>query len=111
MSTQYFGAPGDAPAYEHAVRVPVPVGKSCYACDEPILDGDRGWVRPYGVTLGPDGATVIGDDPRPIHRECALLDVIGHMVGVCPCSPEWRDRPVREQAREAGARWARVTAG
>ena len=106
MSGQFFGARGDAPIYDDATQVPTPIGQACYDCREPITDGDDGWIRPYGYR--PDGAS----DPNdlvwrlaPIHRECDLLLVLGHLVSVCPCNLEWSQRPRREQAHEAVRRW------
>lgn len=99
MTSWFFGRRYDAPIYEDAELAPTPVGRECYQCGEPVADGDDGWIRP--LLHANETATA-----EPIHRECDLLGVVGHMVGVCPCSVEWRDRPVREQAREAMSRWA-----
>lgn len=106
MSGQFFGARGDAPIYEDAIPVATPVGQDCYDCGEPITDGDDGWLRPYGyLPDGTDNVAFLKWRLSPIHRECDLLLVLGHLVNVCPCNAEWSQRPRREQAREAIRRW------
>lgn len=58
------------------MRIPVPVGETCPACDEPIAGGDRGQAMPY-----PDGV-------RYLHRECLFRMVTGsyaHLKRRCTC--------------------------
>lgn len=98
MTQLFFGTRYDAPIYEHATETDTPTGRPCYSCAEPIEAGDDGWVRAY---LHGDGRHTM----EPIHRECDLLGVIGHNVGICPCHPEWANTPRRQQALECVRRW------
>jgi hypothetical protein len=69
-------------------RVPTPIGEVCYWCEEPIVEGDRGIIRPW-VQIDESIPT------RPIHIECDLRSVIGpvaflngkckHAGGTEPC--------------------------
>lgn len=82
MSTLFFGEPWDAPIVELATQVETPVGKVCYDCGEPVVKGDRGFVRAMGRLVdGEEVATV-----EAIHAECDLRGIMGHQVGVCPCT-------------------------
>lgn len=68
----YFGEPWKFGTYGglHFLPVPTPLGKPCLACREDIVDGDRGHLIP----------TPVG--PRPMHRECMVLDLIGSVYGI-----------------------------
>jgi hypothetical protein len=69
----YFGKPHEAEVYRRAERTPTPVGSSCLYCNEPILDGDDGFIDSVD---------------NPFHRECLFRMVIGsvaHQMGTCPC--------------------------
>lgn len=81
---RYFGEPWGAPFIDDAQRVPTPVGMDCSTCGEPVAEGDQGVVMPY-VYAGPDGAPAQSDTAQ--HRECFLLDVVGHLAGQCQCFP------------------------
>ncbi len=50
-------------------RGPIPIGRICSTCNEPIVEGDAGQVM----------RTLV------IHRECFLLMVLGCAYGVCSC--------------------------
>lgn len=54
-----------------------PVGVPCLLCDVPIRPGDVGEYMPNWR----DVVTV-----DPVHRECLLLHVVGHLYGICSCS-------------------------
>jgi hypothetical protein len=84
MTTLFFGQRWDAPLLSGAVRRPTPVGAECYTCTEPIEEGDRGLLRPC-VRMGPDGRPA---EPKllPVHTECDLLSIVGHMHEVCSCT-------------------------
>lgn len=47
-------------------------------CRERIVRGDRGWMRAYA------DENVSG--VAPVHRECDLIDYLGHSFGVCRCA-------------------------
>jgi hypothetical protein len=49
--------------------VPTPVGAECMRCDEPIKEGDRGWVFPVMRFLETDPDQVVA------HRHCFLLSL------------------------------------
>lgn len=41
-----------------------------------------------------------------VHRECDMLSIVGHMVGVCSCRPEvTQGMTRREQGFECLRRW------
>lgn len=83
MTTLFFGARWDAPMVDTAVQVPTPVGQACYVCGDPIADGDRGLVR---GRIRTDGDGKPAGSAMPVHAECDMLGVIGHLYGVCGCS-------------------------
>lgn len=76
---QYFGTNHGTPAHLGALWAATPVGRMCMRCDEVIMREDDGWI--YPVVIAVDKW-----DMRPIHRECDLLGVVGHIVGICPCT-------------------------
>lgn len=98
-----FGERWDAPVCDDAERYPVvPTYAKCIDCDEQIQEGDQGFVQvlmlgsvdpDYLVGLGANGVNLIA-----IHRECQLLGILGHSVGVCSCTG-WDTS--RASAREA----------
>ncbi len=88
MSTLFFGERWDAGVVEGAVRVPTPVGEACLDCAEPVVDGDRGFVRAVGRMVGGE----LRPSVEPVHAECDLRSVLGHQVGVCPCTGYGRTR-------------------
>lgn len=78
--TAYFGEPWDVPALQGAVKVTTPAGMTCLLCQEPIADGDQGFMRANLYVLL----------PVPIHRECELRSILGgvnHLEGNCSCCP------------------------
>lgn len=92
----FFGERWDAPVCDPpAKQIPTPVGERCYRCNEAIIAGDQGHL--FGSVAADEslGTTAV-------HRECFLLDVVGHMVKVCSCTG-W-DTTSRAAAREAIAR-------
>lgn len=95
----FFGEPWDAPITDGGTQVVTPVGKACYDCRETIVEGDRGYIRPVMVSA---------EETRTgyVHRECDMLSIVGHMVGVCSCWPERTEgKTRREQAFECVRRW------
>ncbi len=87
--TVFFGERWDAPIVDHAMPAPTPVGQLCYDCGEPVEDGDRGFLRCV-VRAGADGQTC--GVVEPVHAECDLRSVLGHTVGICPCTGYERTR-------------------
>ena len=97
MPLAYFGERWDAPAWDDAVEVPVPVGQSCLHCLEPIEEGDSGIMlghlrrarpgeAPMGRMSGGEDVVVVGE---PDHLECHLRAVRGsvaHLAGRCLCT-------------------------
>lgn len=77
----FFGERWDAPVVDDAAPTATPVGALCYACGEPIEDGDRGFVRVV-VRWDRDGVAL---PVEPVHAECDLRSLVGHDLGICPC--------------------------
>lgn len=77
----WFGRRLDAPAFEDAQEIDVPVGAVCLGCDESIEEGDAGITMPYltandGVSMG------------AYHIECHLRSILGgraHQEKRCSC--------------------------
>lgn len=88
MTVLFFGERWDAPVVDDATQVSTPVGQPCYVCDEAVVDGDRGFVRPTVRMV--DGEPTAAAEP--VHAECDLRMVMGHQVGVCPCNGYGSDR-------------------
>lgn len=104
---QYFGTNHGTPAHLGALWATTPVGRECYCCEEPIGKGDDGWIRPYGENA-PELPEGVKWTMRPIHRECDLLGIVGHLVGVCLCTAEddeYNSMSTRDMARECLKRW------
>jgi hypothetical protein len=99
-----FGEPWDAPFCDDAARMPnTPTHARCINCREQFAEGDQGVVMPMAgatdfdpdyVVARPGTALLIG-----YHRECQLVGILGHIVGVCPCNG-W-DTSTRAAGREA----------
>src|SRR4051812_15862194 len=78
LPNPFFGKPWDAPITDDAEQVPTPVGSSCIMCEEPIEDGDRGFITCY---WSPAGVAL-----RPVHAECQNRPALGganHTLGPC----------------------------
>jgi len=93
--TRYFGERWDAPIVADdpdALGCDTPVGVRCLECDEPIVQGDQGFLRPFMHGRGWQGegwiVASLGEEASvtAVHRECDLLGIVGHMVGVCSCT-------------------------
>lgn len=70
-AAEWFGERGDAPVYESAPEVPVPVGERCLHCPDPIGEGDSGFTLPYlGGPPGEGGRAYY-------HRDCFREHVLG----------------------------------
>jgi hypothetical protein len=102
----YFGDLEGVPATEGARRVPAPVGELCLWCEEPVREGDMGWLM---WSLGEDGAVRV-----PVHAECSLRQVVGGLNCVtgrhtCRGGRETEADPPHLSRREAAlAVWAWV---
>lgn len=87
----FFGKRWDAPAFDDAEEIEVPLGAVDQLCGELIDEGDSGTVM---LGLG------------PVHIECWLRMGLGspaHVLGVCSCTG--REEPMdarswRQQGRE-----------
>ena len=88
-TTLYFGPRWDAPVlYGATPFAETPYWARCTTCREYFEDGDQGLITP---TIGDvDSDYLIGTGTRVTltgqHRECALSNVAGHLVGVCSCT-------------------------
>jgi hypothetical protein len=85
--TRYFG-----PAWARKpgeVQIPVPVGRICIPCEEPI---------------GPDDMGTINFADQVNHHECLMRSVIGsvgHLRGICSCYGGTEEDPPGMTRREA----------
>jgi hypothetical protein len=80
----WFGTSWGAPICETTPRVPVPVGKPCIWCDEPIAADDRG----IGSALLESVGNIIAVSPAYYHVECWIRQTLGstgHQLKLCPC--------------------------
>lgn len=87
-----FGKLWDAPVCDDATQTDTPVGTHCLRCDEPIVQGDQGFVWPMVVGEIEDWTLTA------MHRECFMSETCGHTVGVCTCTG-W-DSHSRDAAKE-----------
>ena len=72
-TAKYFGERWDAPAFDDALKMPVPVGQQCSHCQEAIAEEDSGTWYANGPV---------------VHIECWLrvgLGGINHLAGRCTC--------------------------
>lgn len=95
-----FGDWGDGPRARDpgVVFLGTPVGVPCERCETPIRMGDVGeYMRCIGT--GDNGENEI----LPVHRECLLMSVLGHLYGVCSCS-DYLGLSQREAAIELARR-------
>ncbi|HET9144086.1 hypothetical protein [Actinophytocola sp.] len=79
---RFFGEPWGAPFIADAEQVAAPVGKPCLECGELVAEGDQGLLVPH-ARAGDDGRPLSTD--APVHRECLVLGVFGHVAGTCFC--------------------------
>lgn len=79
----YFGPAWSPHLLTRSRRVATPLGEKCYLCDEPVVEDDRGLVKAV-ARMGQDGEPY--GDIKPVHVECDMFLLIGHDVGVCPCT-------------------------
>lgn len=107
MMLMVFGGKWDAPVCEDAEEVSTPLGQPCLHCHEPIVAGDRGFLR---LTM-----TLRGAQLEPTHRECDLRGVVGsvgHLQGRCSCFGGNEEDPPGMTAREAAqAVWDHIVEG
>lgn len=99
----YFGAP-----WQGAPEKPcaTPVGAPCLICTLPFAPDDR------GVLGGQLQARRSGDiQGRYIiaHRECYMMDTIGHEHGVCSCTRG--ERTPQQKRADAIALWLWLAGG
>ena len=76
----YFGERWDAPAFDEAVRVDVPVGSVCLFCGETVEVEDSGTFTAYASTSG--------SSIEAVHIECWLRSILGclsHLRHRCSC--------------------------
>lgn len=107
--TRWFGRSPWGPAlepedeYVRVEQVPVPVGTACLSCGEEILEDDDGLMS-YAYAGSPEAPTV---SEVAQHRECLLLAVTGHLVGLCTCT-DYGGMSKRAAAQEADRRFSRL---
>lgn len=108
MTNWTFGPAWDAPVYDDLERWPDTEALYTVRClrdDEPIVEGDQGFIQPYiggtDLTLAVGGGE--GYILTAIHRECQMIGTVGHMVGVCHCTGF--DTSSRAAARECMRRF------
>jgi len=97
---RYFGEPWPGAPEKPAAT---PVGAPCSICTLRFIPDDRGMLggEMRGTRRGGiEGRYVVA------HRECYMLDKIGHDEGVCECT-RGRRSP-HEKRADALALWARV---
>lgn len=110
----FFGDRWDAPAFDDAIQMPVPIGDPCGYCGIEIVEGDSGTFQHF-FEMEQKAALM-----RPLHIECWFRAGMGspaHMRGECSCKgsvePE-DDRNWYEQGTEsirifkAGEAWFQV---
>lgn len=99
-AVRYFGRRWNAPAFDDAVRVPVPFGATCLYCSELVDDTDSGLMQVVVFAAGPRDEAV--------HIECHLRSILGsvaHLEHRCSCfGGEDHEVLTREGAR-AVVRW------
>lgn len=81
----YFGLRWEAPAFDDAIEVAVPVGARCLFCTETIEETDSGTLTPYAA-MGEDGG--MESRVEAVHIECWLRSVLGcvsHLDRRCSC--------------------------
>lgn len=80
----FFGEPWGSFVTQpgQAQRVATPVGQRCRICDEPVVAGDRGFIRTVARSVEIPGTYEI----TPVHAECEALGFVGHTFGVCSCT-------------------------
>lgn len=83
VRTLYFGPAWSYRMLENSRRVPTPLGDACYLCEEAIIENDRGLIKAVAL-LGDDNQPYA--QTKPVHAECDAYPIIGHAVGVCPCT-------------------------
>jgi len=74
-----FGPRWHSVMTEHATWVPTPVGERCLFCEEPIEEGDQGFLRGHIDASGKSSM-------RWAHGGCDAIGVVGHIYGVCSCT-------------------------
>lgn len=81
-----FGDWGNSPRAQEAPRVDIPVGEPCMYCKEAIQEGDVGEMMPLYLGHHDHDGGGQGWTAEAVHRECLVLHIIGHQVGVCNCT-------------------------
>lgn len=110
----WFGPIGFTEACDPDECAPVPVGKKCARCGEPIEPDDAGYLVPY--------VSLAGAEIRPWHRYCYLRNLRGslaHVKGLCSCfggsdhavDAEAAGLTPRQEAAQAAKLWLRQMGG
>jgi hypothetical protein len=76
MTMRWFGHRYDAPAWDGALQVPVPVGEPCLGCTELIAADDDGITLPQWGT----------EERHPYHLRCFFDSILG---AGHPMPPDW----------------------
>ena len=80
----WFGTDWGAPVCHDMPQIPVPVGRPCLYCTEPIAADDSGIATPLMESVG--NAIVVST--AYYHVECwgrSLLGSVGHQLRLCSC--------------------------
>lgn len=93
MAMQYFGEAYPSDDYPAAIyldleRVDAPVGQLCIWCEEPVEEGDRGFIQSCMIRKHPVTDEYL-HTREPVHHECNFRQTIGsvkHQRGECGCA-------------------------
>lgn len=92
---EYFGRKWNAPAFDNAIEVEVPLGGLCLFCSDLIDSDDSGLMVDAILATGPHRA--------PVHIECHLRSILGplaHLEQRCVCfGGVEHDPPTRANAQ------------
>jgi hypothetical protein len=95
----WFGSTWGAPVNEESTHVSTPVGIPCAHCDEPIAEGDQGYLIPAFRTASEM-------EILPWHFECHMREVVGsvgHLQKKCHCFGGTESDPPGMTKRQAAA--------
>jgi len=98
----YFGEPWNASIAE-GVQAPTPIGQPCIYCQEPIQDGDQGFLMPC-IAADPSRQDEMAGLAVPVHAECLMRMVVGsvgHQTGRCGHFGGEMDDPAGMTKRQA----------
>lgn len=105
---KYFGKPWSPNIRDNYECTATPAGHPCSWCEEEIVEGDQGFVIPYGQAITFNEEEQVFDKMvptfRPVHLDCFLREVIGsvgHQTKQCSCFGGSLEDPLGMSKREA----------